>query len=184
MSPMKMQAGYSDKQAAKVLTVDQAKHRVECALRDGGIVYAAVWEIPAIFRWPKVGEVWTIRRDAGIWRLDGLLENFDIAESAMPLSELGEGQVRILATSDAVGSGVYINRLPAVRKAAFNIGDGVATTYLVEHSWGTPNITYSVLERGTGIYVDADVTQVDFNTLRVAFGVAPTTDQFRLTITG
>jgi hypothetical protein len=75
-----------------------SRWRVECALRDGGAVYAAVWESPTAFRWPKTGEIWTIRKDTGIWRIDQFVQNTleKEASSEVPLDSLEEGETRIL----------------------------------------------------------------------------------------
>lgn len=113
--------GFGDKQTVRILTVDQERRRVECALRDGAAVYAAVWEIPMVFRWPQTGEVWTIRKDSGIWRLDALVQDIDELTN-VSLSTLEEGQARIsaetlwntkgerfLTSRDQSRSGVYIN---------------------------------------------------------------------------
>ncbi len=180
---MKMERGYSDKQSARVLTVDQQRRRVELALRDGGIVYAAVWDIPPLFRWPKTGEVWTIRRDSGIWRLDALVENLSIGESSTPLEELGEGQARVISEVSTEGSGLLINNFHAARVATFSLGDGILTIFPIAHKFGTENVIVSIRDVGAMIYVEADVDPVDENNLTITFGVAPTANQYSVTLT-
>lgn len=92
--------GYGEKLAVRIITVDKEKNRVECATRDGAMIWAAVWETGTIFRWPEVGETWTVRKDTGVWRLDQIVQN-DLTEKqseAVPktLLDLPEGDTRIL----------------------------------------------------------------------------------------
>lgn len=139
-----MATGYTDKQTVRVITVDKDRRRVECAMRDGAMVYAAVWEVPTVFRWPKTGEVWTIRKDTGVWRLDGLVENLDITASNIDLSSLSEGETRILGESSLTGSGVYLGAHEGARKVSFDIGDGSQTVWEINHRLGTPDITIAI----------------------------------------
>lgn len=99
--------GYTDKQVVRIMTVDKERNRVECAMRDGAMVYAAIWESPVIFRWPKTGEIWTIRKDTGIWRLGNQVEGSSTINesSATPISDLNEGETRIL------GDTVHVNNI-------------------------------------------------------------------------
>lgn len=112
MAPVKKQRnqnGYGEKVQVKIITVDKERRRVECAMRDGAMVWAAVWETGTVFRWPEVGETWTIRKDTGVWRLDQIVQTeLNEAESeATPktLEELGEGDTRIM------GETVHVNTL-------------------------------------------------------------------------
>jgi hypothetical protein len=99
--------GYGDKQTVRVLTVDPERRRVECATRDGAAIYAAIWESPIAFRWPKTGEIWTVRKDTNIWRMDSLVRTTVEEGEAedVTLDELNEGETRIL------GDKVFVNEL-------------------------------------------------------------------------
>lgn len=184
MRSMKIQSGYSDKQSARVLTVDQERRRVEVALKDGGVAYAAVWELPNLFRWPKTGEIWTIRRDSGIWRLDSIVEDMNHLEGSTSLADLEEGQARILAESSTEGSGVLINKFHIGRTVSFTIGDGAEDEFQVEHDLGTERVDYAMQDNGTGTRVYADFEVVDENTVTIGFGVVPTEDQYTVTLFG
>lgn len=111
--------GYTDKLTVRVLTVDKAKSRVECATRDGASIWAAVWETGEVFRWPKTGEVWTVRKDTGIWRMDKIVRTpvEEKVSGEVTLDELAEGEARIL------GDKVHVQQL--VWKEAFKGGLGV-----------------------------------------------------------
>src|SRR5690242_867234 len=92
--------GYGEKQSVKIVTVDKDRRRVECAMRDGAMIWAAVWETDTVFRWPEVGETWTVRMDTGVWRLDKIVQSVLAEEESKSvpasLAELGEGDTRIL----------------------------------------------------------------------------------------
>lgn len=103
------QNGYGEKQTVRVITVDKGRRRVECAMRDGAMIWAAIWETDTVFRWPEVGEIWTVRQDTGIWRLDKIVQS-ELAEAESDstpktLGELPEGETRI------IGEKVHINDL-------------------------------------------------------------------------
>jgi hypothetical protein len=103
--------GYGEKIQVKIITVDKEKYRVECATRDGAMIWVAVWETGTVFRWPEVGETWTVRKDTGVWRLDQIVQT-ELAEAeseATPktLEELPEGDTRI------IGETVHMNKISA-----------------------------------------------------------------------
>lgn len=106
--------GYTDKQTVRVITVDQAQRRVECATRDGAMIYAAVWETPTAFRWPKTGEIWTVRKDTNVWRLDSQVDQTNGPVLPIAVEDMAEGETRIQ------GDLVYVNALA--------IGDGGGTS--------------------------------------------------------
>lgn len=144
---MKFQPGYGEKQAARVLTVDRSRRRVEMALRDGGVVYAAIFEIPAVFRWPKQGEIWTIRRDHGIWRLDSMFEHNGLSEAGVTtLESLEEGEVRIVSEASENGSGVIINNAHAARIFTAVVGNGSSSAFTLTHNFGTEKVAITIQE--------------------------------------
>lgn len=105
------QNGYGEKQTVRIITVDKEKRRVECAMRDGAMIFAAIWETGTIFRWPEVGEIWTVRMDTGIWRLDQIVQSIitEHESEATPktLAELPESDTRI------IGKKVHANDIDA-----------------------------------------------------------------------
>lgn len=148
------QAGYSSKQSARVVTVDQNRRRVEVALKDGTMTYAAVWETPVLFRWPKTGEVWTIRRDQGIWRLDAMADDSVVANGAKNLKTLGEGQVRLISETGPEGSGTFIGNAQLQRGYSEIFGNGTSTAFTITHGLNTPNVNVTYCEE----FVDAALT--------------------------
>lgn len=53
------------KQRVEILTVDPSQRLVEGQLRDGVPISIAVWETSAAFRWPRVGEMWSVNYVGG-----------------------------------------------------------------------------------------------------------------------
>jgi hypothetical protein len=72
-----------------------------------------------------------------------------------------------------------------VRKLAFNVGDGSATSIAVTHSLGTKDVTVHIYENASPYaQVEADVEHTDTNNTTVKFAVAPTSNQYRVVIVG
>lgn len=53
------------KQRVTILTVDPEQRLIEGQLRDGVPISIAVWEASAAFRWPRVGEMWSVNYMGG-----------------------------------------------------------------------------------------------------------------------
>lgn len=72
-----------------------------------------------------------------------------------------------------------------VRKLAFNIGDGSATSYTVNHALATRDVTVQIFDNASPYaQVEADVEHTDSNNLTIKFAAAPTTDQYRVVVVG
>ncbi|HEY5445836.1 MAG TPA: phage tail protein, partial [Pyrinomonadaceae bacterium] len=52
-----------DKQWIEVLSAYPQTKQIQGKLRDGGLVYVSILDVPPSFRWPQTGEVWSITRD-------------------------------------------------------------------------------------------------------------------------
>jgi hypothetical protein len=72
-----------------------------------------------------------------------------------------------------------------VRKYTTDIGDNSTTAIVVTHSLNTRDVTVTVREAGS-VYavVVPDIEMTSVNTVTLRFSVAPTTNQFRVIITG
>jgi len=64
------------------------------------------------------------------------------------------------------------------------IGDGTKTEFTITHNLGTTDVIIGFKEIATNESVMAESFIVDENSIKVIFAVAPTTNQFRVTITG
>lgn len=67
-------------------------------------------------------------------------------------------------------------------RAAATIGDGTTTTFNVTHSLGSEDVTVEVYEISTGTTFYAKVTRTSTTVVSVAFGSAPSTNQFRVVV--
>jgi hypothetical protein len=92
---------------------------------------------------------------------------------------VGQGTGIIVNANDVAVDPAYV-----VRKYAANIGNGALTTITVNHALNTTDITYSIKTVSDGSIVEADVIVVDANNISVTFAVAPTTNQYRVTVHG
>ena len=72
-----------------------------------------------------------------------------------------------------------------VRKLAFSVGNGSATSYTVTHNLATRDTTVQIFENASPYaQVEADVEHTDSNTLTIKFASAPTSDQYRVVVVG
>jgi hypothetical protein len=72
-----------------------------------------------------------------------------------------------------------------VRKLAFSVGDGSATSYTVNHALATRDVTVQLFDNASPYaQVEADVEHTDSNNLTIKFATAPTSDQYRVVVVG
>jgi len=72
-----------------------------------------------------------------------------------------------------------------VRKLAFSVGDGSATSYTVNHALATRDVTVQIFDNASPYaQVEADVEHTDSNNLTIKFAAAPTSDQYRVVVVG
>jgi phage-related tail fiber protein len=84
--------------------------------------------------------------------------------------------------SDAAGAKT---NLGFITRYAASVGDGSTTSFTVTHNLGTRDVVVQIRENaGSYEYVNADVAATTDNTLTVAFAVAPTTNAYRVIVTG
>lgn len=82
------------------------------------------------------------------------------------------------------GNTIAVDTAVVARKASATIGDGTATTLTVTHNLNTLDVVVSVREVSTGAQVLVDNVANGVNTVQLTFGTAPTTGQYRVTVTG
>lgn len=72
-----------------------------------------------------------------------------------------------------------------VRKLAFNVGNGSATSFAITHNLNSRDHVVHVYENATPYaQVEVDVEHTDSNNTTVKFSIAPTSDQYRVVIVG
>lgn len=83
------------------------------------------------------------------------------------------------------GNTISLDPAVAARKAGANIGNGSATSFNINHGLNTTDYAVFIKETGSGKQqVLADISEVDANNITVTFAVAPTTNQYRITVIG
>lgn len=58
-----------------IVACDPTQRLIHGRFKDGGVTSIAVFEIPQAFRWPQVGEVWTVSKQNNYWILGSRLNN-------------------------------------------------------------------------------------------------------------
>ena len=71
-----------------------------------------------------------------------------------------------------------------VKKYFTTIGDGINTTFLINHNFDTKDVDVTVFDNNTGETVFAESTRTSVNTITLDFVVAPAIDQFRVIVRG
>ena len=108
-----------------------------------------------------------------------------VADGGTGASTAGDARTN-LAAGGTQGAGVSTPVL--ARKVALTIGDGVATTYAVQHGLGTRDVVVEVYEvsGGSPTYerVVTDVVHTDTNNVTIGFASAPASNSYRVVVTG
>ena len=77
------------------------------------------------------------------------------------------------------------NYYSIARKFATNIGNGVATSYVVTHNMGTKDVTVQIFENNADYtQVEADVQHTSNTEITINFAEAPATNEYRVVIVG
>lgn len=110
--------------------------------------------------------------------------------------------VQILTDLDMTGNSVYnvatpVNPADAANKAyvdgalavgllkfSADIGDGINTSYVVNHNLNEADVLVSIKDNSSGDLVVTDVTELNTNQIQVDFLAAPTLNQYRVTVVG
>lgn len=95
-----------------------------------------------------------------------------------------------LSVKDGTGilvgvAGVTIDTSVVATKYSVAVGDGSATSYTVTHNLGTRDVMVSVRETSSPYAkVEPDIAMATTNTVTVSFAVAPTSNQYTVTVIG
>jgi hypothetical protein len=81
------------RQMGLITTVEPATRKIEAKLKDGGEIAVSLFDIPPFFVWPKVGDLWIIRKDGGYWKLDTKIDT----DKEYPVDNLNAGEGKISA---------------------------------------------------------------------------------------
>jgi hypothetical protein len=110
----------------------------------------------------------------------------DATETVKGIAEIATQAETNTGTDDAriVTPLKLANWTGRVKKASFNVGDGVNTVIDVTHNFGTTDIVVQVYDNGTYETVTCLVTRPTINTVRLTFINPPSTNQFRVLVLG
>lgn len=119
----------NNKQRVTIVTVDPTQRRVQGALKDGGPIEIAVWEVDSFFVWPQQGETWTVNYQNGYWMLGSRILELD---SNTQVEALSPGQARIGADTILTPSGnsVVTTNAPTANRPLVWTGTGWSTLQL------------------------------------------------------
>lgn len=82
------------------------------------------------------------------------------------------------------GSALAVDTSVVARKFSTSVGNGSLTSIAVTHSLGTQDVVVSVQEVSTHAYVVTDWVATSTSVVTLSFAVAPTTNQYRVTVIG
>lgn len=120
-------------------------------------------------------QVWLMTTDAPV----------TLGTTALAFAQVGGGASYTAGTGISISGGVIaIDTAVTARKASATIGDGTATTITVTHNLGTQDVAVSVRDAASNAGVLCDWVANGSNTVQLTFATAPTTGQYRATITG
>ena len=105
--------------------------------------------------------------------------------TSLVFAQVGSGTTYTAGTGISIGGSVVsIDTAVTARKAGATIGDGSATSFQLNHNFGTTDIVAFVREVSTGNQVYPDIQHTTANQTTVTFAVAPTAGQYRVTVVG
>jgi hypothetical protein len=108
-----------------------------------------------------------------------------VGTTAIVWEQVGGGSSYTAGNGITITGGVIaVDTSVVARKASATIGDGTATTITVTHNLNTQDVVVSVREASTNAGVIADWVANGLNTIQLTFGTAPTSGQYRVTVTG
>lgn len=109
-----------------------------------------------------------------------------IGVTSLTFVQTGTGGTTYTGGNGITIAGTVVAVDPAVvaHKAGANIGNGASTTIAVTHNLGSTDVVVLVQEVSSKAKVECDVVMTDSNTVTLTFAVAPTTNQYRVTVIG
>jgi len=121
-----------------------------------------------------------------IQALDTTTTNPKVKFSLLDASTTVKGVIEIATNAESItGSDAVRAITPASLEARLfkaSIGDGTATQYTVTHNFNTRDVQVEIYDNATYQTVYAKVVRTSVDAVQVSFGVAPTTNQYRVLI--
>jgi hypothetical protein len=99
----------------------------------------------------------------------------------------GNGAVKIVAGAgfDLSSGSLEFASSYGVRKIATTIGDGLATTFPVEHNFNTKDVTVQIFQNNESYaQIEADVEHSSTSEVTIKFALAPSNNEYRVVVVG
>jgi hypothetical protein len=167
-----------------VTAVDAATRTIHGTFKDGGSTLVTLYEIPAAFRWPQVGEVWTVIRQNINWMLG---ERVNAIDEAFPVTSISGTQMRLdaseiydmfgnkLGTVGGTSSDVFATNTP--RRVTVENAVDVANTVRVTSASGTQFVSVDNWPTVQTVYVENQPsTPANVNVTNTSLAVTQDTD--------
>lgn len=105
--------------------------------------------------------------------------------TAIAVANGGTGATTAAAARVNLGASASSSTATLPQKLSFDVGDATATSFVLTHNFSTRDVLVQIAEKGSpyGIVL-ADVELTTVNTVTVGFAVAPSNNQYRVTIIG
>jgi hypothetical protein len=104
-----------------------------------------------------------------------------VADGGTGASTAGDARTN-LGAGGTQGTGVSVPALS--RKVTKTIGDAAATSFTIQHGFGTREVMIQVYDAATYDTVIADTVRTDTNNVTVAFSVAPSSNAYVVVVIG
>lgn len=107
-----------------------------------------------------------------------------IGSTAITWALTDAGSSYTQGTGIVLDTSISIDTTVVARKYSTNIGDGTATSYVITHNLGTKDVTVAIRDASSDAFVEAEVTATSTSQATVSFAVAPSSNQYRVTVVG
>jgi hypothetical protein len=148
--------------------------------------------------WNETLDTWQATRDGSTFNsilLDGDIvgtSSIDVSSSAgvVTVDTILQSSNSYLLSSSGLAvdvsalSGALVDEESLTRKFAEDVGDGLTTSFDVDHNFDTKDVVVQVFDNATDDTVEVDVVRTTTNRVTVSFAVAPDEDAYRVVVVG
>jgi len=149
-------------------------------------------------KWNETLDTWTATRDGSTFNsilLDGDIvgsSSIDVSSSAgvVTVDTILQATESYLVSSSGLAvdvsalAGALVDEEDITRKFSADVGDGIATSFDVDHNLDTKDVIVQVYDNATDDTVEVDVVRTTSNKVTVSFTVAPDEDAYRVVVIG